>query len=290
MIKIMADSTCDLSQEILEQYNIGIAPLKIDINGKTYRDKIDLSSDEFFEFLPTLSQLPTTAMPSPEAYLNIVDDAMAEGYTEFLCICMSSGTSGSYQSAVLAKNMFEEQYPDSNVKIHVVDSASMSHGSGWLILKSAQLLEEGFTFEALIDFNETHKKRVKHLLCVDDLKNLIKSGRISNTGAFVGSILQVKPIMSMKQGKGAIVAKVRGLNKALKYYVDEFISRNQADMNNFIIIGYSSNVEIAQQLKERLETQANFKGIIHIMQMGVAVGTHVGLGGVSMFFMEKAKA
>ncbi|MGO4929361.1 DegV family protein [Fundicoccus sp. Sow4_F4] len=290
MIKIMADSTCDLSQEIVEQYNIGIAPLKIDINGKTYRDKIDLSSDEFFEFLPTLSQLPTTAMPSPEAYLNIVDDAMAEGYTEFLCICMSSGTSGSYQSAVLAKNMFEEQYPDSNVKIHVVDSASMSHGSGWLILKSAQLLEEGFTFEALIDFNETHKKRVKHLLCVDDLKNLIKSGRISNTGAFVGSILQVKPIMSMKQGKGAIVAKVRGLNKALKYYVDEFISRNQADMNNFIIIGYSSNVEIAQQLKERLETQANFKGIIHIMQMGVAVGTHVGLGGVSMFFMEKAKA
>lgn len=290
MIKIMADSTCDLSQEILEQYNIGIAPLKIDINGKTYRDKIDLSSDEFFEFLPTLSQLPTTAMPSPEAYLNIVDDAMAEGYTEFLCICMSSGTSGSYQSAVLAKNMFEEQYPDSNVKIHVVDSASMSHGSGWLILKSAQLLEEGYTFEALIDFNETHKKRVKHLLCVDDLKNLIKSGRISNTGAFVGSILQVKPIMSMKQGKGAIVAKVRGLNKALKYYVDEFISRNQADMNNFIIIGYSSNVEIAQQLKERLETQANFKGIIHIMQMGVAVGTHVGLGGVSMFFMEKAKA
>lgn len=290
MIKIMADSTCDLSQEIVEQYNIGIAPLKIDINGKTYRDKIDLSSDEFFEFLPTLSQLPTTAMPSPEAYLNIVDDAMAEGYTEFLCICMSSGTSGSYQSAVLAKNMFEEQYPDSNVKIHVVDSASMSHGSGWLILKSAQLLEEGYTFEALIDFNETHKKRVKHLLCVDDLKNLIKSGRISNTGAFVGSILQVKPIMSMKQGKGAIVAKVRGLNKALKYYVDEFISRNQADMNNFIIIGYSSNVEIAQQLKERLETQANFKGIIHIMQMGVAVGTHVGLGGVSMFFMEKAKA
>lgn len=290
MIKIMADSTCDLSQEIVEQYNIGIAPLKIDINGKTYRDKKDLSSDEFFEFLPTLSQLPTTAMPSPEAYLNIVDDAMAEGYTEFLCICMSSGTSGSYQSAVLAKNMFEEQYPDSNVKIHVVDSASMSHGSGWLILKSAQLLEEGYTFEALIDFNETHKTRVKHLLCVDDLKNLIKSGRISNTGAFVGSILQVKPIMSMKQGKGAIVAKVRGLNKALKYYVDEFISRNQADMNNFIIIGYSSNVEIAQQLKERLETQANFKGIIHIMQMGVAVGTHVGLGGVSMFFMEKAKA
>lgn len=290
MIKIMADSTCDLSQEIVEQYNIGIAPLTIDINGKTYRDKLDISSDEFFEYLPTLTQLPTTAMPSPEAYLRIIDDAITAGYTEFLCICMSSGTSGSYQSAVLAKNLFEENNPESQIKIHVVDSTSMSHGSGWLILKSAQLLKEGYSFQALVDFNETHKRQVKHLLCVDDLKNLIKSGRISNAGAFVGSILQVKPIMSMKDGKGAIVAKVRGLNKALNYYVDEFKKRHHAELTNFIIIGYSSNVEIAKQLKERIESQTDFTGDIYIMQMGVAVGTHVGLGGVSMFFMEKATA
>lgn len=290
MIKIMADSTCDLTQEIVERYKIGIAPLTIDINGKTYRDKIDLTSDEFFEFLPTLTELPTTGMPSPEAYLRIIDDAIAEGYTELLCICMSSGTSGSYQSAVLAHNMFYEQHPESDVKIYVVDSTSMSHGSGWLILKSAQLLEAGYSYQELIDFNETHKTRVKHLLCVDDLKNLIKSGRISNAGAFVGSILQVKPIMSMKQGKGAIFTKVRGLNKALKYYVDEFVKRQQADLNNFIIIGYSSNREIAERLMAKIQAETGFLGDIHIMQMGVAVGTHVGLGGVSMFFMEKARA
>lgn len=290
MIKIMADSTCDLSPEVVAQYKLGIAPLKININGTTYQDKIDLSSDEFFDYLPTLKELPTTSMPSPEAYLAIIDEAIAEGYSEFLCICMSSGTSGSYQSGVLAKAMFYEQHPDSEIKIHIVDSLSMSHGSGWLILKSAQLLEEGYTFDELIKFNETHKKRVKHLLCVEDLKNLIKSGRLSNAGAFVGNLLQVKPIMSMKQGEGAIVAKVRGTKKALKYYIDEFIKRNQADLNSFIIIGYSSSVEIAHQLKERIETQTDFKGLIHIMQMGVAVGTHVGLGGVSMFFMEKEKA
>lgn len=287
MIKIMADSTCDLSQEITERYSIGIAPLNINIEGATYRDKIDLSAGEFFNRLPHLKELPTTSMPSPEAYLTIMDEAIKEGYTEFLCICMSSGTSGSYQSAVLAKELFFERHPDSSVRIHVVDSLSMSHGSGWLIMKSAQLLEQGYTFDELIAFNETHKKHVKHLLCVEDLKNLIKSGRLSNAGAFVGSLLRVKPIMSMKQGKGAIVAKVRGTNKALKYYVDEFVTRNRAELNNFIIIGYSSSIEIAHQLKERIETQANFQGTIYIMQMGVAVGTHVGLGGVSMFFMEK---
>ena len=287
MIKIMADSTCDLSPEIVEQYNIGIAPLKINIGEESYRDKIDLSADEFFERLPGLKDLPTTSKPSPEEYLAIIKEAIEQGYTEFLCICMSSGTSGSYQSAVLAKELFYDLYPQSPIKIHIVDSLSMSHGSGWLILKSAQLLESGYSFEALIDFNESHKKQVKHFLCVEDLKNLIKSGRISNAGAFVGSLLRVKPIMSMKQGKGAIVAKVRGTNKALKYYVDEFVKRKHDGLTNFVIIGYSSSIDIAHQLKERIETQTDFKGIIHVMQMGAVVGTHVGLNGVSLFFMEK---
>ena len=287
MIKLMADSTSDLSPEVIERYNIGVAPLTINMNGKTYRDKIDLTSDEFFEELPNLKELPTTGAPSPEAYLKIIDEAMAEGYTKFLCICMSSGTSGSYQSAVVAKDLFYENNPDSPIQFHVVDSWSMSHGSGWLLLKTAQLLEEGATFEELITFNETNKKRVKHYLCVDDLHNLIKSGRISATGAFVGSMLKVKPIMSMKDTKGAIVEKVRGTNKALKYYVDEFERRVDETVSNFIIIGYSSDQKIANQLRERLLAQTNFAGEVYIMQMGVAVGTHVGLGGVSMFFMEK---
>jgi len=165
----------------------------------------------------------------------------------------------------------------------------MSHGSGWLILKSAQLLEEGYTYEELIEFNETHKKRVKHFLCVDDLHNLTKSGRISNAGAFIGSLLRVKPIMSMKETKGASVAKVRGTNKALKYYVDEFQKRMDPEWTNFIIIGYSNDQSIANDLRDRIKLQTDFLGDIHIMQMGVAVGTHVGLGGLSLFFMEKEK-
>lgn len=289
MIKLMGDSTCDLSQEIVDKYNIGIAPLNILIEGKTYKDKIDIISDDFFEMLPGLKELPTTSMPSPEEYLSIIDKGMGEGYREFLCICMSSGTSGSYQSAVLAKNMFYERNPGSDIKIHVVDSLSMSHGSGWLILKSAKLLEAGYSFEELIEFNENHKTRVKHFLCVDDLNNLIKSGRLTNASAFIGKLLRIKPIMSMKKGKGAIVAKERGTNKALKFYVDEFVRRNQEDLTDFIIIGYSSNINIANTLKMKIVDETDFNGEVYIMQMGVAVGTHVGLGGVSMFFMEKEK-
>ncbi|WFA08907.1 DegV family protein [Tissierella sp. Yu-01] len=287
MIKLMADSTCDLSKEVIERYNIGIAPLNIVIDGTTYKDKIDITPDEFYKLLPDLETLPTTSMPGPEEYLTIIDEAIKDGYTEFLCICMSSGTSGSYQSAELAKSYFYENNPDTKIRIHVVDSLSMSHGSGWLILKSAELLEQGYSFDELIEFNETYKVKVKHFLCVDDLNNLIKSGRLTNASAFIGKLLKVKPIMTMRKGKGAIVAKERGLKNVLRFYVDEFVRRLDKEISNFIIIGYSSNIDRAEDLKTKIIAETDYDGEIYIMQMGVSVGTHVGLGGLSMFFVEE---
>lgn len=287
MIKIMADSTCDLSEEIVQKYNIGVAPLNIIIGDKTYRDKIDIKPDEFYNLLESVKDSPTTSMPSPDEYIKIIDKAVEEGYTEVLCICMSSGTSGSYQSAVIAKDCYFEENPQSNIKIYVVDSLSMSHGSGWLIIKSAQLLEQGYNFEELIEFNETYKTRVKHFLCVDDLDNLIRSGRLTNASAFIGKLLRIKPIMTMKKGKGAIVAKERGRNRVLKFYIDEFIRRVDRDVTNFIIIGYTTDIGIANDLLEKFKKEVEFDGEGYLMQMGAAVGTHVGLGGLSMFFVEQ---
>lgn len=289
MIKLIADSTCDLPQDLIDQYNISIIPLNIIIKGKIYRDRIDIQADEFFEMLPDLEELPSTSMPSPESYLNEINQVIQDGYKEILCIIMSSGTSGAYQSAALAKDIFYENNPNTDIKIHVVDSLCMSHGSGWLILKTARLLEEGYSFEELVEFNETYKIRVKHLLSVDDLNNLIKSGRLTNASALIGKLLKVKPIMSMKKSKGAIVTKIRGRKKMLQFYVDEFIKRVDKTITDFIIIGYTSYDSIAKVLKEKIIDEANFTGEIFIMQMGVAVGTHVGLGGLSMFFVEKEK-
>ncbi|WP_438349288.1 DegV family protein [Paenibacillus sp. FA6] len=287
MIKIMADSTCDLTEEIIEKYNIGIAPLMIMINGQECRDKIDIKPDDFYAILGNLKEAPTTSMPNPSEYLKIIKYAIEEGHTAILCICMSSGTSGSYQSAELAKETFFDEHPDSSIQIHVVDSKSMSQGSGWLILKTAMLREKGFSFEELIHFNETYKKNVKHFLCVDDLNHLIKSGRLTNASALIGRILKIKPIMSMRNGKGAIVAKERGLKGVLNHYVKEFTQRNDWEVTDFIIIGYTSERTIAEKLMDKLRGETEYIGEIIIMQMGVAVGTHVGLGAVSMFFIEK---
>lgn len=163
----------------------------------------------------------------------------------------------------------------------------MSHGSGWLIIKCAMLLQQGYTFEELIDYCESIKYRIKHFLSVDDLDNLIRSGRLSNTGGIIGKVLNIQPIMSMKDTKGAVIAKKRGTRQVYKYYIEEFIKRADYTETNFVIIGYTSDINKAENLKAMLLKEAEFNGDIYIMQMGVAVGTHVGLGGLSMFFVEK---
>ena len=287
MVKIMADSTCDLSDEVLEKYDISVAPLTINIDGKIYQEQVVSKPSEFYGMMEALPEFPTTGMPSPAEYLKIMKQAVEDGNKEILCICMSSGTSGAYQSAVLAKDYFFEENLESNVKVHVVDSKCMSHGSGWLIMKSAMMREKGASFEEIIAFNENYKKKVKHFLSVADLDHLIKSGRLTNASAFIGKILMLKPIMTMKDGKGAIVGKERGLKRVLKHYTQEFMKRNDKEMNDFIIVGYTSDIKVAENLKAKIQLDTNFTGEIHIMQMGVSVGTHVGLGAVSMFFVEK---
>ena len=197
--------------------------------------------------LPSLDKSPTTSMPSPAEYLKVFREAIAEGHTHILCVCMSSGTSGSYQSGALAKEYFYEEYPDSKVKIHVVDSQCMSHGSGYFILKSAILREKGFSFKELVEFNEIYKKNVKHFLSVDDLANLIRSGRLTNASALIGKILKIKPIMSMKKGKGAIVAKERGHKRVLNHYIKEYNIRVDEELQILSLL-------VIQQIYQKLKS------------------------------------
>lgn len=290
MVKLMADSTCDLSQDVLDQYGIDTAALTIELEGGVYRDKIDITADALYLQLPNLKENPKTAMPAPAAFMEIMEKAVTEGFDEILCICMSSGTSGSYQAAVIAQALFHESYPDSAVRIHIVDSRGMSHGSGYLLVKSARLLAQGFTFDELIAFNETYKRHVKHYLTVDDLNHLIRSGRLTNASAIIGKLLNIKPIMSMRDGKGAIVARERGRKMVMNHYVTEFIRRVDSELTDFVMIGYTSDKPYAESLRQKLIEDTGFTGDVYIMQMGVAVGVHVGLGAVSLFFIEKERS
>lgn len=286
MFKLIADSTCDLSKEIIEQYDIGIAPLSITIDGVTYKDRVDLTADTFFSKIAEYKKPPTTAMPSPAIFLELYEEAFKSGQHEILCICMSSKTSGSYQSAVVAKEYFEEAHKGDTFKLHIVDSTCMSHGSGWLIIKSAKMRQNNKSFDEVVSFVEKYKRNVKHFLSVDDLDNLVRSGRLRYGSALIGKIMKVKPIMTMKNGEGAIISKERGRKKVLLHYINAFKQRVNSELNDFVIVGYTSDRLYAENLVHLIKSETEFKGEIFLMQMGVAVGTHVGLGGLSFYFLE----
>lgn len=286
-MKLLADSTCDISQDVLTSYSIDLIPLTVTIEGTDYQDRIDITTDSYFQKLQAGSEQASTGAPSPRLYADMFQKAVAEGHKEILCICMSSGTSASYQSGKLGKEQFLEDNPESDVKIHIVDSKSMSHGSGWLLMKSAQMRDNGYSFEDIVQYVESHKTKVKHYLSVDDLSHLIRSGRISGASAVIGKLLNIKPIMSMKDGKGAVVAKERGRNRVFKHYIEEFSKRIDTEQTNFVLIGYTTDRQVALDLQDKLRAETTFTGDVYIMQMGVAVATHVGPGGLSLFFMEK---
>lgn len=289
MIRLIADSTCNLTSDIIKKYNILIAPLTITINGKTFVDYEEITPQELYDQLPSLAQLPTTAAPSPSLFMEMFTKDVEAGIKEFIIITMSSGTSASYQSAEVAKETYLGETTKKDVRIHVVDSTCMSHGSGYLVMKTGDMIVAGATFDELVEFNETYKTRVKHYLSVGDMDNLVKSGRLSHTSAIIGKMLKVEPIMTMKKGRGTICGKVRGRKKVLRYYVDEFIKRVDKDMTDFIILGYTSDITYAQALEALLKAESDYEGKVYIMQMGATVGTHVGLGGVSMYYIEKPK-
>lgn len=285
--KLIADSTCDLSQDIVTKYDIDIVPLSVNIGNDTYFDGVEITADQFYGMIEGLEKPATTAAPAPEAFLNAFERAVEAGYKKILCITMSSGTSACYQSAKVAEKAYQDKYPQGDITLYIVDSISMSHGSGWLIMKSAMLRERGMSFEDIIQFNESFKRQMKHFLSVDDLDHLIRSGRLTNASAFIGKLLKIKPIMSMRDTKGVIVAKERGRKGVLRHYIKAFNQRIDLEMSNFIIIGYTSDIAYAENLKTQIERETVFTGDIYLMQMGVSVGVHVGLGGLSLYFIEK---
>lgn len=287
MIKIISDSACDLSDDVISNNDIGIVPITIVIDGKEYKDGVDIKSDEIYEILSDKSVSLTTAAPGPKEYLTMIKKSIEKGYKEILCVSISNNISVSYKSALIAKKIFFEENPKSPIKIYILDSFCVGQENGLLILKSIEIIQQGFDFEETINIIEKYKKRVRHLLCVNDLDVMAKSGRISNLNASVGKLLNIKPILTMIEGTGTLVGKERGMNKVINFYVKELEDNIDKENFNFIIVSYTSDIKLAEKLVEKIKSEISFSGKIYMMRMGAAVGVYVGLGSIAMYYASK---
>lgn len=276
-IKIMTDSSADIPASLIEKFGIEIIPLTVIFEDKSYLDKVEMSSAEFYERLEKVEKLPTTAQASPGVLVAEFERVLAQGH-EIIAIFISAKLSGTYSSALIAKEMIGSD------KIHVVDSDSACLGHCMLVLEAAKLVKEGLSANEVFDKLEEIKSRISIFAGIDTLKYLEKGGRLSKGAAVVGTLLNIKPIITVKLGKIETIDKVRGKVKVFKW-LDDFIAKNVNPQNKTVAVYYSVNKESAIELKNLLIEKYNVKDVF-IGEIGPVIGAHIGPNALAIGYFE----
>lgn len=276
-VKIVADSCCDLNQDLIEKMNIKIAPLTIQLEGQEYRDDEHLDIDNFIARMRESSEAPKTACPSPKEFM----DAYL-GEESVFVVTLSSALSGTYKSAVLAKDMFIEEI--GKKFIHVFDSFSASVGETLISLKISEVAKWGLEDSQIIEKVNDYIKGMKTFFMLETLENLVKAGRISPLVAKVTSILNVKPIMAgTEEGNIRAHEKVIGQKRAFKRFVD-IIGEEGTNLEDKILgIAHCNCLEKAMEFKNEVLKRYNFKDIIIVKTAGIST-VYANEGGLIIAF------
>lgn len=280
-IRIVIDSTADVTQEIIDKYNIKMVPLTVNFENETYLDKVEITSEEFFQKLVESDKLPTTSQVSPGTFMNVFSEILLAG-DEVLGIFLASELSGTYESARIARDMIGSD------KIYLIDSRSVTLGSFTLILEAARLVNEtDKSIEDIIKELEYLRHKVETVASLDTLKYLEKGGRLSKGQAVVGSLLNIKPIIEIKEGKITVIEKLRGRNKVIKWF-DEWIESNNFNLSDKTVLMFygGGNNEQLKILRDTLESKYKIKEIIE-QEIGPVIGTHGGPGVLGISFLNK---
>lgn len=275
-IRIITDSICDVPKEYAERYGIKIMPLTVHFGDHTYKDGIDLTLEEFIAKLEEAAELPTTSQVPPVEFIEAYKEELSLG-NKVISIHGSSQLSGTYNSALIAKEQVGE------TDIHVVDTMAITMGAGMLVIKAARLAAEGMEPGAIVKEIESSKERMKHLIIVDTLKYLHKGGRLSLSASVMGSILNIKPILTVENGKMELFDKARGIKKAITIVLDT-IKENGWTLNDKVVgINHIVDPEHMHMLEDELKREYNIKEIIK-GEVGSVVATHGGPGAVALYF------
>lgn len=285
-LKIITDSACDLPKELVEEYEIDVLPFFVYIEGKEYVDGENITPNQVYDAIRA-DLVPTTAQVPIDAFLTTFR-RYARERRACLYLSFSSKMSGSCGTARLAAEQVQKEFPD--FKITIVDTLSGSLGQGLIVLEAAQLVREGKGAEEIIErVRKLSQNRVEHVFSVDDLNYLYRGGRVSYASAFLGSLLNVKPILHVKDGLIIPFQKVRGKKKAIGRIVDLVKKRAMGDPQHLIAITHADDPNMAEQLQYWLQEALGYCNFI-VNVVGSVLGCHIGLGGVAAFFVNERQA
>ncbi|WP_343345052.1 DegV family protein [Terrisporobacter petrolearius] len=276
-IKIICDSLSDVNKEYLEKYDIDVVPLTVILNEKEYRDGIDMQPEEFYRILREENAYPKTSQATYAQFKEIFDKYTKDG-KKILYISGSAVATGTCQSAIMAKN-------DTEGEIYIYDSNNLTFGAGFFVVKAAEMINEGKTIEEVFKALDEIKEKYVLMFSVDTLEYLKKGGRISSTKATVGSLLNIKPILEVKDGLVSQVGQVRGKKNVLNKMIECIKERLGDDLEQEeVYIGYSDDLKEREKLAEIAKEVFKPKKIGYFI-IGTCVGSHSGpgVGGILVF-------
>jgi len=277
-VRVVTDSTADIPAQLREALNIEMVPLKVHFGSETYRDSVDMEATQFFEKLVSSSSLPTTSQPSPVEFLETYKRLAEEsGGGSIISIHLSSRMSGTYQSALLAQSMIED-----GADVHVFDSRTASYGIGMLVVAAAEAAQAGKSKDEIVAMLEAIRREEKMYFLVDTLEYLQKGGRIGRAAALLGSLLNIKPILSIsEEGEVFSVDKVRGHKKAMARII-ELLKADYGDRPIHVTVAHANNMPGAEELHALMTEHFDVKSIGYAI-IGPVIGTHSGPGAVAAF-------
>ncbi len=278
-IRIIADSTCYLPQEYIDKYKISIASLNVLLNGNSYRE-IDLSNDWFYNEMAKSPTIPTSSQPSIEELYSTVESLVKDGH-DVVGIFLSSDMSGTFSTSNLVKNMIIENYP--NAKIVMIDSRSNCMQAGFAVLEAAKAANENKSLDEVVSIAKNVIKNSKFIFVPETLDYLKKGGRIGSAAALLGSLLQIKPILTVEDGKTTVFTKVRTKKKAIDKIVNTVLEQNLKSPIKGIIVHHINCQSEGQELADRLKNSLGLENV-KIQSIGPIIGLHVGPGSIGVAY------
>lgn len=273
MIQILVDSASDYTKKEINEKGLLFVPLQITIEGQTYLDGVDIEKEEFYSRMISTKEFFKTSQPNPQNYVSVFEEIKENG-DELICLCLSSALSGTYQSALLAKNLVEYE------NVHVIDTLSATCGIRLLCEVALKWIEEGKETKEIVSDLENLKSRIRIFAGVDTLEYLAKGGRITKTAATIGNLVSLKPIISVEEGKVEVIGKTRGVNKAVHYITDK-MDENPTDESYPMYSIYSYGQENTEKLEKKMTIQTQR------VQLGSTIGVHIGPGAFGVCYICK---
>ena len=279
-IQIVTDSTADLPDNLTKEYQISVVPLYVNVKTadglESLRDGIDIDHSTFYKTLANDDNLPTTSQPSVQDFIEVYKPIVDAG-SQIISIHVSSKLSATYNAALQAKAAIGPNAP-----IEIVDSQQVSVGLGLTVLKAAQAIKETRELSDILSLIHNIRSRIEVYVVVDTLEFLEKGGRIGKAAAFLGSMLKVKPILTMKEGEVRPLERVRTRIKAINRLAE---LANSAGHIEDMFIFHNTTPEDCQSLQNTLTKQLNLKTIT-LCKLGPVGGTHAGPGALGLGFLK----